>query len=150
MKRYFPFIVLIIFLVFIFGLSSQNIVTSKGISSDIALVIYKILYEVEHKVYNYDKIHYLVRKLAHLIQYLMLSVVIVSGFNNLFRRIIPSLIISAFICISIAYFDEVLQSTLVDRTSSFLDVIIDTIGALSGITVIGTFSFFRWIEAPKK
>lgn len=149
MKRYFPFIILILFLVMIFGFSSQNMVTSKGLSYDISLIIERVLFKVENKAYNFEKIHYTVRKLAHFIEYMMLSVVLTSGLSKLFRKIIPALLISGILCIGIAYFDEMLQSVSIERTSSFFDVIIDGAGAITGLLAIGIFSFFRWLEAPK-
>ena len=150
MKRYFPFLILFFFLIIIFGFSTQNLVTSKGVSYDISEKIANVLFIVEHKHYNFDKIHYTVRKLAHFIEYMMLAVILASGIHKLMRKIVPALLISGIICMGIAYFDEMIQSLSVERTSSFFDVIIDGTGAIAGLIAIGIFSFFRWFEAPKK
>lgn len=149
MRRYFPFLILALFLLAVFGFSSQNAMTSNGISHEISVVIQKTLIKMDDRT-SFEKIHYTVRKIAHVIEYMMLSVILASGMSKLFRRIVPALFISGIISIFIAFLDEFVQSFSIERTSKLFDVYIDITGIIAGLCAIGIFSFFRWFEAPKR
>lgn len=78
---------------------------------------------------------FLVKKSAHLVEYALLSILcyralVKSGLNN-FKSIALSILISGLFAIS----DEFHQSTVPGRESTTRDIIIDIIGAVTGLLV---------------
>ncbi|PKM50160.1 MAG: hypothetical protein CVV02_12930 [Firmicutes bacterium HGW-Firmicutes-7] len=150
MKRYFPAIILILFLILILGFSAQSGNTTNSLSSGIAKKVETLLHSKGDYSYNFATIHYTIRKLAHIFEFMVLAVLLVSALHNIFKRMIPSLLLSGIISICIAFIDEMFQSLSIERTSSLFDVMIDSIGAMVGLIAIGVFVFFRWVQDPKK
>lgn len=133
------FIVLaIIWLLIIFIFSNQNATKSLSISDNFT---YKIinLYEkgfqknVDNKEKVVKKLRFIVRKTAHFTVYLILGIIIykICLLDNKKNILIPLLI-----CLCFASFDEIHQHFILNRTPKVLDVFIDTIGSLTGISLI--------------
>lgn len=150
MKRYFPFLMLIFFLFLILGFSAQSGDVSNSLSSVIAVKIEEILLNRGDYAYDYEGINFIIRKLAHFFEFMILAVLIAAGLNKVFRRIVPALIISGVASIGVAFIDEIFQSISVNRSSSLFDVMIDGTGAVAGLIAIGLFSFLRSLESPRK
>lgn len=83
-----------------------------------------------------NKLNYPIRKCAHGTEYLILSILILTALintNEKYKNKYKSaLLITIAICFLYACSDEIHQLFVEERTSSFIDVLIDTLGALIG------------------
>lgn len=88
----------------------------------------------------------LVRKLAHFTEYLILAVLIILYINYTFKvpKYIYLFLISIIICIIYASVDEFHQLFVSGRTGKFVDVCIDTSGALMGLILCSTYYLAYW------
>jgi len=75
-----------------------------------------------------------VRKLAHLTEFMALGAIIYYTFKQFFKTHIGKKSILLAICI--ATLDEMIQIYIPGRTSSVIDVLIDTTGSIIGILII--------------
>ena len=129
MKFCMILLLIIIWLLLIYLFSNQNGSISTKITND---VLEKYLGFI-----NSDLTFILLRKLAHFMEYLVLGILI----YNLLKEFNLSNInlISILLCFMFACFDEIHQLFISRRTGNILDVVIDGIGALSGILIINKF-----------
>ena len=126
-KRIIFFCMMIMMMLLIFFFSSQNGEESSALSSGFFSTI------KENLNINLDII--IIRKLAHLTEYLFLGVttiLYIGTFKNSDEKL---MLISALICILYAFTDEFHQYFIANRAGRFGDVIIDSIGAMLGITI---------------
>lgn len=79
-----------------------------------------------------NKLNYPFRKMAHASEYLILSILLLIALKNSGVRDIKLFIIAVSICFIYACTDEYHQTFVNGRTGQFIDVIIDTIGAIIG------------------
>lgn len=83
-----------------------------------------------------NKLNYPIRKCAHGTEYLILSILILIALintNEKYKNNYKSaLLITITMCFLYACSDEIHQLFVEERTSSFVDVLIDTLGALIG------------------
>ena len=147
----------------IFSFSSQDGVSSARLSLAVSRKVVTVADEVLEKdwdaqqIAHYtERIHYYVRKTAHVTEYFVLAVTVafplyVYGVRGLW------LVFSAGIfCVSFAGLDEYHQSFVAGRGPSVRDVAIDSIGVLPGIILvrivgfIGRKTIFRPLALRKK
>ena len=81
-----------------------------------------------------DKYNIVIRKFAHASVYLVLGIFIFKFLELLNKKNIY--IISALCCLVYAVLDEIHQMFVVGRTSSIIDVFIDMIGCMIGLSII--------------
>ena len=86
-------------------------------------------------------IQFLLRKIAHIIEYAVLAVLLCNAIVRRLAKFSALALIARSVFISLIYaaFDEWHQSWSAGRTGSLMDVSIDTVGALFGAI------FFLWI-----
>ena len=89
--------------------------------------------EKEILICKYDPI---VRKLAHMFVYFILSILVCVSLNNYNLDIRKIILYSFLICFLYACSDEIHQTYVGDRSGKFLDVIIDGIGFSLGNMII--------------
>lgn len=123
MKKYIKFLLIIIWLIVIFVFSNQNGLDSTNLTNGI---LERYLFFI-----NNDFIFILIRKMAHITEYLILGILIINFINEF--KIDNKIIISIFICFILASLDEFHQLFVVGRTGKLLDVFIDMIGVFLGI-----------------
>jgi VanZ family protein len=80
---------------------------------------------------------YIIRKLAHVFMFMMISISIVIFVYMLSNNIIVSIGISSLISIGYACLDEYIQTFIEGRSGNIKDVMIDCIGVIIGILIIG-------------
>lgn len=118
----------------IFLLSNQQALVSKNTSDNfIKNTVNVVSYlnnsvDTEFIVVNYT---FIVRKIAHLILYLVLGLLVYNVCKDNKKRII----ISLFICIFYACTDEFHQLFVIGRSGEIRDIIIDSIGSFIGILI---------------
>ena len=88
-------------------------------------------------------INFTIRKLAHLSEYFILTLLTISLSKEYIKKEKIILLISLIFCFIFALTDEYHQSLVPGRTSVFTDVIIDTIG---GILSIITYKIYTKIK----
>jgi VanZ family protein len=80
---------------------------------------------------------YIIRKLAHVFMFMMISISIVIFVYMISNNIIVSIGISSLISIGYACLDEYIQTFIEGRSGNIKDVMIDCIGVIIGILIIG-------------
>lgn len=136
--KWLKLILVILWMIVIFSFSNQKAVDSTKLSDGLILKTVRIIEKITNKEYSdeeiLEKFVKPVRKLAHFTIYLILGVLVylyIKEFN-----ISNKFIISLLICILYAISDEIHQLFIVGRSGKILDVLIDSLGSLTGIFII--------------
>ena len=140
-KRILFLILLIITFCIIFNFSEQNGEISGSLSKKITEFIVNIISKIKTidiatKLNYIEKLHPLIRKLAHFSIYTVVGFSIMGFMCTFDMKNIFKLIISFVVGVSYAITDEVHQSFTPGRTPSIIDVGIDSIGVLTGIFIL--------------
>ena len=139
MRKYIPFILIILMLVLIFGSSSVNGPVSYSASGIIANAVKKLMTFLGDDNYSVSTIEIIIRKLAHFFEYLMLTILLSIGFSNIMRNKWLSLLLGGFIGFTVSLLDEGFIQAASSRNSSILDVFIDLSGIVTGMLVLVLF-----------
>ena len=126
MKKLSVFLV-IIWMIVIFMLSSFN----GNISSVQSDGIVSLLARIIHYTGDIDILRFIVRKVAHFTEYLILGILVINALK--YNSIKDMIKLSILICILYASLDEIHQLFVSDRAGNIFDVLIDTLGSLTGI-----------------
>lgn len=136
--KWLKLILVILWMIVIFSFSNQKADDSSKLSDGLILKTVRIIEKITNKEYSdeeiLEKFVKPVRKLAHFTIYLILGVLVylyIKEFN-----ISNKFIISLLICILYAVSDEIHQLFIVGRSGRILDVLIDSLGSLTGIFII--------------
>ncbi len=144
----------ILWAVGIYKLSSMNTQNSNGKSTDIIAIFIEDTLEVtnEYGITNSHPtnsklarvsqlINAPMRKVMHASVYLVLAFLAIVFFNVLMnnKHYWIALILTLIVSIGFAVSDEIHQTYVSGRTGQFLDVVIDTMGALVGIFIYTTY-----------
>lgn len=140
----------------IYSFSAANGVASSGlsdkVSEKIVVTVDKVMkLDLSGEQINYYKqrIHYPVRKAAHMTEYALLAIAIAFPLYVYGVRGIGLLILTGTVCVSYAILDEYHQSFVAGRTASAKDVAIDSIGVICGVIFVrlvgwtGRMTIFR-------
>ena len=125
----FLFVLISLAIGFIFYNSFQNSEESNNASDVIEKVVERIVYKIVGE--NDIDINYLVRKAAHLTEFCVLGLVVMSV---VFTAGLKYLGYGLFYVLAVAVTDEFIQS-FSDRTSSVKDILIDFTGAMIGFVI---------------
>ena len=139
MRKYIPFILILLMLILIFGSSSVNGPDSYSASGVIASTVKKLMAFMGDNNYSVSTIDTIIRKLAHFAEYLLLTVLLSIGFSNVMRNKWLSLLLSGFIGFTVSLLDEGFIQAASSRNSSTFDVLIDVSGIVAGILVLILF-----------
>ena len=128
--------VLVMIGIFVFscmpGEESGN--TSRGFLMTLA----HIVEEITHKDFSAESIeawHHFIRKCAHFTEYMVLGMTVVYAFGEKLKtvkRIIP---VALGLCAFYAATDEIHQHFVPKRVGTVSDVLLDSVGALTGIVI---------------
>ena len=115
-----------IWMFLIFLMSSFDATESTNQSNFIVNIITNIF-----KIENIELLSFIIRKLAHFTEYLILGLLVANMFtknniNNLY-------LISIILCIIYATSDEIHQIFVPGRACQIRDVLIDSIGSITGV-----------------
>ncbi len=132
MKKIISYILVILWMILIFYLSSQNGSVSSTSSSGILNNILNLL----NKIFTFDKetvlsiIHGPMRELMHSFEYFILAILIVNLLKqyNLHNIILITVMISFIYSVS----DEIHQLFVIGRTFEYFDIMMDFIGIIVG------------------
>lgn len=126
MKNKLSTFLVLIWMTIIFIMSSFDSVESSNQSNFIVDIIANIF-----KIENIELLSFIIRKLAHYTEYLILGFLVINMFtknniNNLY-------LISIILCIIYATSDEIHQIFIPGRSCQLRDILIDSIGSITGI-----------------
>lgn len=110
----------------IFTMSSFNSIESVNQSNYIVNIISNVL-----NINNIELLNLIIRKLAHYIEYLILGILVINMFIK--NNIPKSYLISIIFCVIYAISDEIHQFLIPGRACQIKDILIDSIGSITGI-----------------
>lgn len=136
-KKYFLYLLLVIWLGLIFFFSSQPGEVSLKQSDTIIYKITDIVSQKDDEAKEKISIKwtFLVRKTAHFFEYFVLGIIIYLVLAE--RKIKYSLIIAIILSIIFSSLDEIHQIFVIGRTAKVFDVFIDSMGAT--LSIFGTY-----------
>jgi len=135
MRKYVPFILIIILMLVIFGFSAVDGSASYSRSEEAASFIKRILTSLGDKNNSVATIDLIIRKLAHFSEYLILTILLTIGILNTSNSKGYSFLISFIVAIIVSLIDEGVIQAVSGRNSSLFDVIIDCTGIITGLIV---------------
>ena len=140
-KRVLFLIMLAIAFYVIFNFSAQNGAESGSLSRRVTEIIVNLVSKIKtmdfaRKLYYIEKLHPIIRKLAHFTVYTVVGFSIMGFMCTFDIRNIFKFFISLSIGVTYAITDEVHQSFIPGRGPSIIDVGIDSLGVLTGIFIL--------------
>ena len=140
-KRVLFLIMLVIAFYVIFNFSAQNGEESGSLSRKVTEFIVELVskiktMDISRKLYYIEKLHPIVRKLAHFTVYTVVGFSIMGFMCTFDMRNIFKFFISLGIGVTYAITDEIHQSFIPGRGPSIVDVGIDSLGVLTGIFIL--------------
>ncbi len=136
-KKMLLFIGVILVSLQIYGASSQTATESAKVSGKITTKIVEVITSIKKVETDevrrlHEKVHYLIRKTAHFLEYALLSFLVFLLAKCYNIRIGVCIIISLGYCLLFAVVDEWHQLSVAGRSGEFRDVIIDFCGSVAG------------------
>lgn len=126
MKNKSSTILMLLWMLLIFIMSSFDATESANQSNFIVNIINNIF-----KIENIELLSFIIRKLAHFTEYLILGFLTINMLNK--NDISKKYLLSILICIIYATSDEIHQIFVPGRACQIRDVLIDSIGSITGV-----------------
>lgn len=126
MKNKSSTILMLLWMFLIFLMSSFDATESANQSNFIVNIITDIF-----KIENIELLSFIIRKLAHFTEYLILGFLTINMLNK--NDISKKYLISILICIIYATSDEIHQIFVPGRACQIRDILIDSIGSITGV-----------------
>lgn len=144
-KKIFPIIMLIIWMIVIISFSSDTAIKSTGkskvVEEYVGPVIQKLSVGVTKKTVPNDKMQFVIRKMAHIFNYGVLSMFAYIAFYNMTPLRLKASLFAIIYSSVFACIDEFYQTFISGRSGSIKDVMIDSIGiylAVIGLNILIT------------
>ena len=135
MKKIIKLILVILWMLLIFSFSNQKAEDSSKLSDGIIVKVANVFVDKalskEKQEEILEKYTTIVRKTAHFVIYLILGILVINLFIE--YDIKHLILISLLVCILYSVSDEFHQLFIDGRSGEIRDIIIDTIGSLTGI-----------------
>lgn len=147
MKKYLPFILILMMVFIIIGSSLISGPKSYGFSRNIAVFINKVLHALGEPENTVTTIDLIIRKLAHFMEYLILTILLSIGFSNVVKKQGWALLTSTITTGFISMLDEAFIQTASGRNSSLFDIMVDFMGIGAGLIV---FTLMLWLNVKTK
>lgn len=146
-KKIISWLLVMIWMGIIFYLSHQPATQSNELSTGITQ---KIIKSVEKVATNLDidtrNFNHIIRKMAHFTAYFILGVLVLNAIKQSYSLDIKWALASIIICILYAISDEVHQAFIPGRGPAVFDVLIDSLGATTGILLYKMFHVKHFIN----
>lgn len=117
-------LLVILWMIFIFVMSSFDATSSSNQSNFIVDIITSII-----NIKDIGLLSLIIRKLAHFIEYFILGILVI----NFITRYDKKIIIAILLCIIYATSDEIHQIFVPGRSCQIIDIMIDSLGSIMGI-----------------
>lgn len=156
-KKVIYTLLVIIWMMTIFYFSGQNSGTSSNTSKNVSQIILNVI-DIQNRYTEQEKeelsiiIEPVIRKIAHYTIYLVGGVLLINCVYEYIANEEKSIIISYIIGTTYALSDEIHQLFVSGRSGQIQDVIIDSIGVLTGIAIylllkkVFNKNLVRWIR----
>lgn len=131
MKKYINILLLILWMMLIFFMSSFNATDSGNQSGGIVEFISKLLH-----IDNINALSLIIRKTAHFTEYFILGLLSINVLKYYNFNLNKIFIFSFIFCVFYACTDEFHQLFVPGRSGNILDVFIDSVGSLCGSCLI--------------
>lgn len=139
MKKYIKLLLLITWMFIIFCFSAQDSNESKNTSNQVIIKTVEFIKQEQlsepEKEKIIEKFILPVRKSAHFFSYFILGILITLLLKDYYNITITTFIYALIFCFIYACTDEIHQLFVPGRAGQFLDVIIDTTGAIISISL---------------
>lgn len=129
----------LIWMTLIFTMSSFNANESSNQSNFIVNIISNII-----NINNIELLSLIIRKLAHFTEYFILGILVYNAVNSYNKKTYSAIII----CILYAISDEIHQIFVPGRSCQILDILIDSIGSITGIYI--TILLYKYVFKRRK
>lgn len=123
-KNKISLLLVILWMIFIFVMSSFDATSSSNQSNFIVDIITSII-----NIKDIGLLSLIIRKLAHFTEYFILGILVI----NFITRYDKKIIIAILLCIIYATSDEIHQIFVTGRSCQVTDVIIDSMGSIMGV-----------------
>lgn len=123
-KNKISLLLVILWMIFIFVMSSFDATSSSNQSNFIVDIITSII-----NIKDIGLLSLIIRKLAHFIEYFILGILLI----NFITRYDKKIIIAILLCIIYATSDEIHQIFVPGRSCQIIDIMIDSLGSIMGI-----------------
>ncbi len=123
-KNKISLLLVILWMIFIFVMSSFDATSSSNQSNFIVDIITSII-----NIKDIGLLSLIIRKLAHFIEYFILGILVI----NFITRYDKKIIIAILLCIIYATSDEIHQIFVPGRSCQIIDIMIDSLGSIMGI-----------------
>lgn len=127
---------LVIWMIFIFIMSSFNGNISSNQSGSIADLIYNLF-----NISDTEKVSLIVRKCAHVSEFFILGILVINLISK--YNVKYSYLISFIVCVLYASSDEFHQLFVPGRSGQVTDIFIDMIGTIFSLLAMYLFNKFR-------
>ena len=127
---------LVIWMIFIFIMSSFNGNISSNQSGSIADLIYNLF-----NISNTEKVSLIVRKCAHVSEFFILGILVINLISK--YNVKYSYLISFIVCVLYASSDEFHQLFVPGRSGQVTDIFIDMIGVVLGLSIYCLIKYFK-------
>ena len=127
---------LILWMLFIFIMSSFNGIMSSNQSGSIAVLIYNLF-----DISDTEKVSFIIRKCAHVSEFFILGILVINLISN--YNVKYSYLISFIVCVLYASSDEFHQLFVPGRSGQVTDIFIDMIGVVLGLLLVFLIRCFR-------
>lgn len=132
---------LIAIFVTIFGFSNQNSETSSGLSQKVTNFVVEFIPSIENmpepeKEDVVDRIESIVRKVAHYSIYTLVGILLMSLMSTFKMKELDRIAVSLIVGVIYAATDEIHQAFVPGRGPLVADVILDSMGVLTGIFIV--------------
>lgn len=123
-KNKISLLLVILWMIFIFVMSSFDATSSSNQSNFIVDIITSII-----NIKDIGLLSLIIRKLAHFTEYFILGILVI----NFITRYDKKIIIAILLCIIYATSDEIHQIFVPGRSCQITDIMIDSLGSIMGI-----------------
>jgi len=141
MKKRISILLVVLWMLFIFNISSYNSIQSDNQSGFIVNIVSNILH-----INDLDTLSFIIRKIAHFTEYFILGILT----QNMIRNYNKKTYISIIICILYAISDELHQLLTPGRSCQILDILIDSSGSILGIYLLYVLFKIKKLNRNKK
>lgn len=134
-RKVVSWLLVILWMGVIFYLSHQPAAESSSLSTGITERILAVIESIASSVeLDVEKFNHIVRKGAHFFSYLILGILVTNALKNNGMNTFKLFLISLVICMAYAISDECHQLFVPGRAGQVKDVMIDSAGAITGIS----------------
>lgn len=142
MKKVTRIIFLLGVIIFIFYMSSQNGIKSNSYNVEIVNFL-RIKGGIDlYSLFGENSVDIIIRKLGHFLEFSILSIASYLVFTVF--KVRRATISTCVFCILLAAVDEMHQLFVLGRTSSVIDVIIDSVGMMMTVGVISLIRIIKY------